>query len=258
MYSTQPFTSTLPGAATMSPCPLFSAPNLTSPSLPGGAPPEQGCQRYARLPSGPAALSRAKTARPPPWGLSGCLRLRSLSTTRLSGIPPAPSPARVPSARFPRRAPTAASEPQRHLTTGRRGIETASLSPIRVTEDHNGSFFVRHEDRSFEEATAALAGRELLSSIRSRVISESLINLYDFDRVRFWRVREEPEEEHFRSMWACNAPARAANAARALFGGVPARGGPCGCPARSPRDMPARHPGRKALRRLSPEGSSGY
>lgn len=80
-------------------------------------------------------------------------------------------------------------------------VGTASLSPTKITTDYNDSFFVRFRDRSFEEATSALAGRELLSSIRSNIISESLINKYGFDRVEFWRAHEEPEEEHFRSMW---------------------------------------------------------
>ncbi|SDC47850.1 hypothetical protein SAMN04488112_108167 [Melghirimyces thermohalophilus] len=80
-------------------------------------------------------------------------------------------------------------------------VDTKSLVPNPITTEYNDSFFIRFRDRSFEEATSALAGRELLSSIRSNIISESLINQYNFNKVKFWRAHEEPEEEHFRSMW---------------------------------------------------------
>lgn len=80
-------------------------------------------------------------------------------------------------------------------------IDTEYLKPLSITTDYNESFSKRYHSRTFEEATCALAARELLSSIRSKIIGDALQNNYNFENVEFWRAHEESEEEHFQSLW---------------------------------------------------------
>lgn len=59
-----------------------------------------------------------------------------------------------------------------------------------------------HEGGSFEEALAALAGRELVAPERNHITIECLSNLYDIKQgLSFFELHEELDVEHFKGLW---------------------------------------------------------
>lgn len=81
------------------------------------------------------------------------------------------------------------------------GVDPRSLQIAVPTEAYIQSFWSRFDDANFAMSCAALAGRELLSSIRSDIIRQALQSEYGIDDVRFWDAHIEDEEKHFWLMW---------------------------------------------------------
>lgn len=81
------------------------------------------------------------------------------------------------------------------------GIDPDNIKPTTATIAYLRSFNERFSPASFEMAVAALAGRELLASYRSKIILGALQTTYKVHDVTFWNAHVEPEEEHFRAMW---------------------------------------------------------
>ncbi len=81
------------------------------------------------------------------------------------------------------------------------GVDINALTVAAPTTAYIDSFWVRFDDANFFTACAALAGRELLSSIRSEIIGVALETQYEIKDVRFWDAHIEDEEAHFWRMW---------------------------------------------------------
>ncbi len=81
------------------------------------------------------------------------------------------------------------------------GVDINTLTIATPTTAYIESFWTRFGDADFSVACAALAGRELLSSIRSEIIREALRSQYGVEDVRFWNAHIEDEEIHFWHMW---------------------------------------------------------
>lgn len=79
--------------------------------------------------------------------------------------------------------------------------ELIELLPI--TENYSDSFIMRFQSpsTSFEDAIAALAGRELVAPFRNRIISDAMLNCYGKDTLYFWKLHESLELEHFNGFW---------------------------------------------------------
>ena len=81
------------------------------------------------------------------------------------------------------------------------GVDPDNVKPTTATIAYLRSFNERFSPASFEMAVAALAGRELLASYRSKIILSALLTTYKVQDVTFWNAHVEAEEEHFRAMW---------------------------------------------------------
>jgi Iron-containing redox enzyme len=81
----------------------------------------------------------------------------------------------------------------------------AAIEPIPPTLRYIDSYADRFLDRnsSFEEALAALAGRELVAVQRNKLIYRALSEHYHVapEALEFFRLHEELEEEHFKGLW---------------------------------------------------------
>lgn len=98
------------------------------------------------------------------------------------------------------------TEDVNHLNLYRRflstmGVEVQALRVAAPTRAYIDSFEERFEDVDFFRPCAALAGRELLSSIRSDLIRVALHSRYGVGDVGFWNAHIEDEEAHFWRMW---------------------------------------------------------
>jgi hypothetical protein len=81
------------------------------------------------------------------------------------------------------------------------GVATSKLTCLNPSDEYIKSFWKRFDEKPFEHGCAALAGRELLSSIRSKYISDALSITYSVDNIVFWEAHTEDEEAHFWRMW---------------------------------------------------------
>lgn len=81
------------------------------------------------------------------------------------------------------------------------GVEVRVLKVAAPTRAYIDSFRERFGNADFSRSCAALAGRELLSSIRSDLIRVALHSRYGVEDVGFWNAHVEDEEAHFWRMW---------------------------------------------------------
>jgi hypothetical protein len=80
-----------------------------------------------------------------------------------------------------------------------------TIEPIPVTVRYIDSYAARflNGESSFEEALAALAGRELVAVHRNQLISRVLSDQFRVDPrdLEFFHLHEDLEEEHFKGLW---------------------------------------------------------
>jgi hypothetical protein len=95
--------------------------------------------------------------------------------------------------------------------------DPGALQPSVETIRYSDSFIHRYmsEERSGEEALAALAGREIVAPARNRMTVDALSAKYGVTTgLEFFNLHEELEVEHFKSLWGVLTRSYAGDATR--------------------------------------------